>query len=251
MTRPKLLDLFCCEGGAAVGYSRAGFDIVGVDLFKHKNDKGRTVGYSQGRYPFKSHQSDAIEFVKAHGHKFDVIHASPPCQLYSITNAARRAEYPDLIGVTREAILVTGTDYVIENVEQAAPWLRDPILLCGRMFGLGALDDDNLPLVLDRHRLFESNVLLSAPAHLPHDESLHVAGSYGGSRRQGTTPAERRHHNARYVRKGGYVPSARVQQRLLGIDWMTSGGMHQSIPPAYTEWLGTQLLAHIESERVA
>ncbi len=225
--RPKLLDLFCCEGGASMGYSLAGFDVHGVDLFDT---------YTQKRYPFPSTKANVLDVADMLA-DFDVIAASPPCQRYSITNAARKADYPDLIGPVRAMLEANGKPYVIENVVGAP--LVDPILLCGTMFGLGAVDDDATLLEMWRHRLFESNVDLATPSVCKHGWlSDQVAGSYGGARRDKT--------EARSVRHGGYVPSKRVQQELLGIDWMTERGMHQSIPPVYTEHIGRQLLAHLE-----
>lgn len=243
MRRPKLLDLFCCEGGASMGYHRAGFDVYGIDLFED---------YSQKRYPFPSMKAEALAALGAMlNHErplvfrrewlglsdFAAIAASPPCQRYSITNAARRADYPDLIGPVRELLQATGLPYVIENVKGAP--LHDPLTLCGSMFGLSATDDDGTPLRMERHRLFESNVALLAPGLCHHPKDVQVAGSYGGARRD--------KWEAKHVRKGGYVPSIPVQQRLLGIDWMTQKGMHQSIPPAYTEYLGRQLLDALEA----
>jgi DNA (cytosine-5)-methyltransferase 1 len=199
-----------------MGYHRAGFDVYGVDLFKD---------YSQSRYPFLSARGDAIatmEYLLASPHNliwfesgrglslddFDVIAASPPCQRYSITNAARRADYPDLIGPVRDLLRETGRPYVIENVKGAP--LENPLTLCGSMFGLSAVDDDGTPLRMERHRLFESNVLIMAPATCYHPDGVQVAGSYGGARRDKV--------EARTIRKGGYVPSIPVQQALLGID---------------------------------
>ena len=231
----KLLDLFCCEGGAAMGYHRAGFDVFGVDLFKHRNDKGQRLGFSQKRYPFPSHQGDALEFVRAHGAEFDAIHASPPCQHASAGTRARdRSEYPALIGDTRAALIETGRPYVIENVEGSD--LIDPVTLCGTMFGLTATDTDGTPLELWRHRCFESNVPLTAPRPCSHGAySPQVAGCYGGARSD--------KDEARNVRHGGYVPKDKgVLERLMRIDWMTKGGMYQALPPVYTEHLGHQLL---------
>jgi DNA (cytosine-5)-methyltransferase 1 len=220
--RPRLLDLYCCEGGAAVGYYRAGFEVFGVDLFED---------YSQKRYPFASFQGDALGSLYCLD-GFDAIHASPPCQRHSAgTRAGNRDKYPDLIGPTRDSLVRTGLPYVIENVEGAP--LVDPITLCGTMFGLTAVDDDGTKLYLKRHRLFESNVPLVAPQH-DEPKGVQWAGSYGGARRD--------KHEARNVRHGGYVPSKKVQQELLGIDWMTQKGMHQSLPPAYTEYIGRQLI---------
>jgi DNA (cytosine-5)-methyltransferase 1 len=105
------------------------------------------------------------------------------------------------------------------------------------MFSLTATDDDGTPLQLKRHRLFESNVFLYPPGPCDHDPAIRVAGSYGGARRD--------KDEARYIRRGGYVPSARVQAQLLGVDWMPEASMHQTIPPAYTEHIGHQLMTHL------
>lgn len=224
----KLLDLFCCEGGAGVGYKNAGFEVFGVDLFEE---------YSQKRYPFDSHKGDAIEYLEAHGKDYDAIHASPPCQHASAgTRAQDRSKYPKLIEPTRKILEKLDKPYVIENVRGAD--LIDPIELCGCMFDMGAEDTDGIYLHLQRPRLFESNVALTTPK--AHDHSAHewVGGSYGGARRD--------KYEAKYVRKGGYVPRKDVQQKLLGIDWMTERGMYQAIPPKYTEYIGKQLIEYIK-----
>ena len=226
---PRLLDTYCCEGGASMGYHRAGFEVVGVDIFED---------YNQKRYPFESHRGDAVEFIKEHGHEFDAIAGSPPCQRHTIaTSAIDRSAYPDLIGPTRDAMIASGKPYVIENVVGAP--LVDPTLLCGCMFDLQAVDTDGITLYLQRARLFESNVPLTQPRPCDHSKHEWVGGSYGGARRD--------KYEARYVRKGGYVPSIPVQRKLLGIDWMTQKGMFQSIPPAYTEYLGSILMSHLEA----
>ena len=236
MSRPTVLDLFCGEGGAAMGYHSAGFDVLGVD-----NNPARLKNY-----PFECVQADAIEFTLQHGHKFDVRHGSPTCTGYSRGTAAlpdRFNRYDRLIAATRDAFQTVGGPYVIENVADARPELAAPVLLCGRQFGLTAIDTDGTPLVLDRHRLFESNVFLMVPPHPPHDPRPQVAGAYGGARRD--------KHDARHVRKGGYVPpDLAVLRQLIGADWMTEKGCFLSIPPAYTEYIGAQLLAHM-AETVA
>ncbi|MBM3457495.1 MAG: DNA cytosine methyltransferase, partial [Armatimonadetes bacterium] len=177
MTRPVLLDLFCGQGGAAMGYHRAGFDVVGVDL------------EPQPRYPFRFIQADALEFLAEHGRGFEAIHASPPCQRYSrATGNHRHEKHPDLVGVTRDLILGTGFPYIIENVPQAP--LRSPVQLCGLMFPA---------LRVIRHRDFESNLVLFAPAHPTHlgikigrDGFCCVVGHGDQSgTRTGLTPAER------------------------------------------------------------
>lgn len=223
--KPRLLDLFCCEGGAARGYKEAGFEVTGVDL----------NGQFAKRYPYDFIQADALEYVKNNYQNFDAIHASPPCQAYSITKHGHDVQHPQLIEATRQALQSTGLPFVIENVVGAP--LENPILLCGRMFQLEAIDEDGTKLVMDRHRLFESNIQLEAPEHLPHDRKLQVAGSYGGARRDKV--------EARTIRKGGYVPSKAIQEKLLGITGMTQHGLYQSLPPVYTSYIGQQLLDHI------
>lgn len=242
MSRPRLLDLFRGEGGASQGYVDAGFDVTGVDL--------KPLGH---RGPGRFIQGDALAYLAEHGREYDAIHASPPCQGYTIAtagNPAARAKHVRLIAATRELLKLTGRPWVIENVEQARSQMVDPIMLCGRMFDLRADDADGHPLVLDRHRLFESNVPLVAPAHPKHGDEQ-VAGVYGGSRRSSkpnATPADDR-YAARYERHGGYVPrSNAVQQALLGIDWMSVKGMQESIPPAYARHIGEQLLACVRAE---
>jgi DNA (cytosine-5)-methyltransferase 1 len=247
MSKPRLLDLFCGQGGAAAGYIEAGFEVVGVDLADHSE-----------RYPGEFVLGNATTLLEDPWFvlQFDAFHASPPCQGYSIATAGNpdaRAKYDRLIAATRHLLEQTGKPWVIENVEQARAEMRGPTLLCGRMFGLGANDADGLPLVLDRHRLFESNLPLTAPKHPMHGDEQ-VAGVYGGSRRaplrKGVPLAEAAPYDrfaARHVRHGGYVPrSVEVQQQLLGIDWMTVKGMQESIPPAYSQHVGLQLLAHLE-----
>lgn len=208
-----------------MGYHRAGFDVDGWDLFED---------HSQKRYPFPSTKSDwkrGLDDLTG----VAVVTASPPCWKYSITNHNDR-DYPDLIGEVREALVSTGLPYVIENVVGAP--LEDPIELCGCMFDLTAVDDDGIKLHLQRTRLFESNIPLEQPAH-DHSEHEWVAGSYGGARRD--------KYEAKYVRKGGYVPRNKaVVEELMGIDWMTWKGLYQAIPPAYTEFIGRQLMSVVQ-----
>jgi len=250
VNRPTALDPYCGQGGTGAGLIDAGFDVTGVDRADHSR-----------RYPGRFILGDALDYIEKHGHEYDVIVAGPPCQGYSIATAGNptaRAKYDRLIAATRDALEATGRPWVIENVEQARSELVDPILLCGRMFDLRADDADGTPLVLDRHRLFESNRLLVAPPHPTHGDEQ-VAGVYGGSRRaplrKGIPLAEAAPFDrfaARHIRHGGYVPrSIAVQQALMGIDWMTVRGMQESIPPAYGHWIGAQLLAHINQEKAA
>lgn len=223
----RLLDLFSCAGGAGTGYSHAGFEVVGVDISP------------QPRYPFEFHQADALEFVRAHGHEFDAIHASPPCQLYSATRHAHSSEHPDLVEPTREALIASGKPWVIENVEGAP--LVSPLLLCASEFGLRAPDVDGVPLALKRHRLFESNVWLMGAGGCYHD-GTQVAGSYTGSRHR------KPEHRDSPERRGGYTPAVPVRAELMGIDWMNERELAQAIPPAYTEFIGRQLMTHLEEQ---
>lgn len=234
MTQPRLLDLFCGDGGAAMGYKRAGFYVVGVDIKKRPNYAGDEF-----------HQADALTFPLD---GFDAIHASPPCQHYSIATAgagrAVRDSHPALIEPIRERLQALGPPYVIENVPLAP--LIDPIVLCGTMFGLTAIDTDGQPLFLRRHRLFESNVRLSgAMCHCSawKKRGWWIGGVYGGGRSK--------RWEDRYVRRGGYTPHVAKRRELMGIDWMSMAALNESIPPAYTEFIGEQLLSNIQKEAVA
>jgi len=231
--KPRLLDLFCGEGGAAKGYVDAGFDVVGVD-----NDQARL-----DRYPFDYMLDDAVDVLlsKATGNLFDAFHASPPCTGYTRGTAAirdRLERYDRLIPVVRELLEATGKPYVIENVEDAKGELRNPIRLCWTEFhdNGSVLDDDGTPLRMERHRLFESNVDLW-PAGGCNHPNMQVAGAYGGARRDKV--------EAREIRKGGYVPSLDVMRKLLGTGWMSEKGCFLSIPPAYTQHIGEQIMAHL------
>lgn len=225
MERPKLLDLFSGAGGCARGYQLAGFHVTGVDIAP------------QPRYAGDAFiQADALEFVAAHGHEFDVIHASPPCQGYSRMRHLpwlKSRDYPMLIDATREALEATDAIWVIENIDDAP--LRSGITLCGLSFGLR----------LYRHRRFESNMLLLAPPHRRHREVIHP-GSMLGSR-----------YSKHSAGVAGVLPSAQehpdddpltTASRAMGIDWMTADELAEAIPPAYTHWIGTQLLAALRSE---
>jgi DNA (cytosine-5)-methyltransferase 1 len=214
--RPKLLDLFCCAGGAGMGYHRAGFDVIGVDI------------NPQPDYPFFFIQADAIEFAANHGHKFAAGHASPPCQASSAltkgTNKGR--EYPQLIPATREALAATGIPHVIENVQGSD--LRRDLTLCGEMFDLGVI----------RHRYFELHGFeVQPPEHKPH------RGRVRGWR-HGV------YYDGPYVAvygEGGGKGSVAEWQDAMGIDWTDDRkSIAEAIPPAYTEFIGRQLIAHLD-----
>jgi len=214
-----------------MGYHRAGFDVFGVD-----NDPARLKVY-----PFPSFKGDALEYLAEHGHEYDAIHASPPCTGYTRGTAAipdRVDRYDRLIAATRELLIESGPPYVIENVADAAPELNAPTMLCWSMFFTpgSVTDTDGTPLRMERHRLFESTVPIFPPASCNHPKAVQVAGAYGGARRD--------KDEARNVRHGGYVPaSLDVLRQLTGLTWASEKGCFLSIPPAYTEHIGRQLLA--------
>lgn len=222
-----------------MGYHRAGFDVFGVD-----NDPARLKVY-----PFPSFKGDALEYLAEHGHEYDAIHASPPCTGYTRGTAAipdRLDRYDRLIAATRELLIEGGLPYVIENVADAAPELNAPTMLCWSMFFTpgSVTDADGTPLRMERHRLFESTVPIFPPASCNHPKAVQVAGAYGGARRD--------KDEARNVRHGGYVPaSLDVLRELTGLTWASEKGCFLSIPPAYTEHIGRQLLAATPSESAA
>lgn len=205
MTLPKGLDLYCGAGGSSQGYVDAGFVMTGVDTLPQKH------------YPFEFIQADALAYVAAHGHEYDAIFASPPCQCYSRTRTIHPGStYPDLVELTRAALVATGKPWVIENVPGAP--LRWPIMLCGTMFGL--------PLY--RHRLFESSHLLLAPTHGDHPERCPQVG-------RGASPGG-------FMIIAGHFANIPQARRCMGIDWMTRSELAQAIPPAYTEHIGRQMV---------
>jgi len=224
--RPRLLDLFCCEGGAGTGYARAGFEVVGVDI------------EAQPRYPFQFIQADALSLDREFLAGFDAIHASPPCQFATLLRHAPGGRaHPNLIPATRSLLESTGLPYIIENVEPAGRHLREPITLCGSMFGLQAQGHE-----LRRHRLFESNVDIQAPGPCRHGDGP-VIGVYGGHARRRSAK-----HGGRGTKdawEGGHWAAA---SQALGMDWASLEGLSEAIPPAYTEHLGRQLLACINLE---
>ena len=210
--RPQLLDLFCGAGGAAMGYHRAGFEVVGVDVDPQPN------------YPFAFIQADAMTYPLE---GFDVVHASPPCQRYSVGTTApgARTQHPDLLPATRARLISSGLVYIIENVPGAP--MNTTITLCGEAFGLRVI----------RHRLFESNAPLSAPLHVKHRPPYLRAAA------DGTNRTVRRSYYAQVAGNGGESYSYRLAdwRNAMGINWMTRSELVEAIPPAYTEWIGGQL----------
>jgi DNA (cytosine-5)-methyltransferase 1 len=216
VARPRLLDLFCGAGGAAMGYFRAGFDVVGVDI------------KPQPRYPFTFVQGDALEYLAEHGAEFDAIHASPPCQAYSMMRRGRWQDrsHAELIEPTRLALEHLGKPFVIENVVGAP--LRRVIELCGTMFGLATEQGSQLR----RHRQFEVGFDFAALVPPCRHNNGSAIGVYGGGQhpqRRTTTGDE----------AGQFGAVAR--KTAMGIDWMSGDELSQAIPPAYTHFIGTQL----------
>jgi DNA (cytosine-5)-methyltransferase 1 len=210
--KPRLLDLFCGAGGAAMGYHRAGFDVVGVDIEPQPN------------YPFMFIQHDALcyldDVVEA-GMRFDAIHASPPCQAHSSLKARwRDREHADFLAETQERLRDLVLPYVIENVVGAP--LDHPVTLCGSMFGLD----------VRRHRLFEASFPMLIPPcqHAAQDRIVQVNGHPGGS-----------------SLRDGERHSAAEWREAMGIDWMTTKELAQAIPPAYTQYIGERLFEHLSA----
>lgn len=234
--KPRLLDLFCGAGGAAMGYHRAGFEVVGVDVKPQPN------------YPFVFGCADALSVLDdllrgvpivfgTNGalnlSTIAVIHASPPCQAHSTIGKQARGrdaslEHVDHIDATRAGLVATALPYVIENVPGAP--LRDAVMLCGSSFGLDVM----------RHRLFESNVpIMALPcAHYwqtPRFRSL-------DQRRKGTLSSVVGVHG--HI---NYSGERAIREAAMGVDWMTAAELAQAIPPAYTEHIGGYLMAEVES----
>jgi len=223
--RPFLLDLFCGAGGAAMGYANAGFDVIGVDIKR------------QPRYPFPFIQGDAMEVGRAllATGRIDAVHASPPCQAYSdMKHMPDAKQHPELVEPVREMLQEWGGPYAIENVEGAP--LLDPITLCGSMFDLGVLG-----FQLRRHRLFESNVALLPPRDCAHRQP--TIGIYGGHVRC----RSKKFWRDTAADFPGYDKPT-LACAAMGAGWMTMGELSEAIPPAYTQHVGAQLLAVIESE---
>ena len=242
----RLLDLFCGAGGAAMGYYRAGFtEIVGVDI------------KPQPRYPFEFVQADAMEYPLD---GFDAIHASPPCQAFTALRSMWNSrEHPDLLAPTRVRLLKHRGLFVIENVPGAP--MREPVMLCGSMFGLGTGDAE-----LRRHRLFELHgfdLLTPRCQHYTRSLVIGVYGGHGRDRRRKVTVVgdgngrDYRKHPATVsvtgnaggtsVRDGTQQFSTDQRREAMGIDWMTGDELSQAIPPAYTEYIGRQLLIAIQA----
>lgn len=235
MSRPLLLDLFCGAGGCSMGYHRAGFDVVGVDISPRP------------RYPFTFIQADALDVLEVllAGEEWftdteagiglsslAAIHASPPCQDYSKAMRHLSSDYPRLIDPVREQLQASGIAWVIENVPGAPlPTQTDlfgahGVELCGSMFDLSSHG-----LMVYRHRLFETSFPVTPPRGCDH--RLPAFNPHTGPARE-----------LIFARFGRDDPE-RPWRDAMGIPWMGMYDGREAIPPAYTEYIGTQLLAHL------
>lgn len=215
MSPPRLLDLCSGAGGAGVGYNRAGFEVVGVDLAPQPN------------YPFEFYQGDALTFLAEHWKEFDAVHASFPCQAScSLTKGTNKGRiYVNLIPEGRRLLAATGLPTVMENVQGSD--LRRDLTLCGEMFGLDVI----------RHRYFEiEHFAAVAPKHKPHRGR--VKGWRHGTYYDGPYFA--------VYGEGGGKGSVQEWQKAMGMDWTDVRlEIAEAIPPAYTEHIGKQLIEHL------
>ncbi|WP_427422695.1 hypothetical protein [Lysinibacillus fusiformis] len=217
--KPRLLDLFCCEGGAARGYADAGFDVTGVDI------------EPQPRYPYTFHLGDAASWPLD---GYDAVHASPPCEDHSVTMGFGMADRGTgwLLPHTIERLQSSGLPYVIENVESRAVKAHMPgaFRLCGSAFGLGACDSKGQYRILRRHRLFLTSFPVAVPPCTCRGQL--VGGIYG--------------HGEQGANGGrGYGFAADSAREAMGMPWASRDGCAEAIPPAYTRFIGEQLMAHV------
>ena len=220
--RPRLLDLFCGAGGSAVGYHRAGFDVVGVDIAP------------QPHYPFEFHQMGAMYALSVlDDFAPDAIHASPPCQAYSIAAKIHgKGDHPELVPATRKLLQATGLPWVMENVPGAP--MENYVVLCGLALGCG----------VKRHRLFETNWMVWAPPQCPkgHEGDWVTVFGHTVIGRQHSVPDPRPGKRSQVFKHLGTDRG----REAMGIDWMNRDELSQAIPPAYTTFIGTQLLQHLK-----
>lgn len=214
-----------------MGYHRAGFEVTGVDI------------KPQTRYPFRFVQGDALEYLRDHGHEFDAIHASPPCQAHTALKTMWNAkQHTDLIPETRDLLMKTGKPWIIENVPGAAT-LRPTLMLCGTMFGLGT-EDGEIIAELRRHRYFECSFGILGPSCSHGGSVIGVYGGHGRNRKRGTIGVYGGGHGVNLHRreKGEKSFTAEHQRQAMGMDWASVDGLSQAIPPAYTEFIGRELM---------
>ena len=217
--RPKLLDCFAGEGGAATGYDLAGWDVTCVELDPVK----------AARNPHRTIVADAITYAADHGRDYDAVTGSPVCKPFTDLAVLSDNEHPDTLTPFRAVVVALGVPYVIENVEGAP--LRDPMWLCGSMFGLDVECRDGERRWLRRHRGFESNVFLVPPGPCMHPagQPVGVYGTGGGGQQT-----------------RGYKAHPEEARAVMGMPWGSRDGVAQAIPPQYTRWIGAQLIDALE-----
>jgi DNA (cytosine-5)-methyltransferase 1 len=225
----KLLDLFCCAGGASMGYHQAGFEVTGVDI------------KDQPSYPFKFIKGDVMKIIKDKDflNSFDVIHASPPCQGYSnatkpdsiYVHYSQGKDTPKLIEPVRNALINTGKYYIIENVAGAKEYLIEPFKLTGYMF--------NMPI--ERTRYFECNFPVAELKNITkRGYSKKYAEDNGIDYRDMSVTGKSR-------RKG----SIDVWRKVMDMPWAGRGWeLTEAIPPAYTKYIGEQILKYESNIRI-
>lgn len=228
-----MLVLFCCEGGACRGYEQAGWDCVGVDFKPQRNYQGAFI------------QADALTLDQRFLRWFDAIHASPPCQFCTDLNNDK-SRHLNLIPQTRSLLKASGLPYVIENVRRAREHLLRPVSLFGTMFDCHAIDSRGRKFVLSRERLFETNWPLSAPAD-PGTQGLPIGNVYGGHFRVRSGEFRTGKGTGRTVDLPGEDRKA-LAREIMGMPWATMGGMSEAVPPAYTAYIGRQLLEHMKAQ---
>lgn len=212
----RILDLFCCGGGAAEGYrqgfSDAGFEveITGIDIEPQPN------------YPFNFIQSDAIEYLDKYGQKYDFLHASPPCQSHTSLRHVHKRSYQCFIVPTRERFRKLGKPYVIENVVGAP--LEFPITICGHSLGMP----------MHGHRLFECNPFVFAPP-----DSL--CRSAAKAQKCGRSPIA----GENVARPTGHFSGVDFYRKLWGCDWLNQHQLAQSIPPQFTKFIAIQMSSYL------
>lgn len=224
--RPLILDLFSGAGGAAKGYHDAGFDLVGIDR------------KAMPHYPFPFAKMEALallrnpDFMSA----FAGVHASPPCKTNTSLKHFSGKQHTDMIDETRELLDATGLPYVIENVV-GAKHLRNPVMLCGSMFGLG----------VRRHRLFELGGWTMPQPRCEHKRQVAESPGYpvrryhGGVVKTIISPVLGVYGGGQGLGEGEVL----LWHKAMGIDWMTRRELAEAIPPAYTEHIGRALMAHL------
>lgn len=217
----KALDLFCCAGGATKGLQMAGYHVTGVDIDTQPHYCGDVF-----------YQGDAMAWLRGECEpldSFDLIWASPPCQRYSVmTPKETKANHPDLLPVALRLLRSQFVPYICENVEGTQHLMRNPLFLCGSMFGLSFY----------RHRWFE----------LGNSEAFFLLPSCNHS----IPPVLITGRGMRFEngKRASHVKIA-IKRAAMEIDWMTDDEITEAIPPAYSKFLAEQILAALPHRRAA